>query len=54
MSAMLVDDDDLAEFLHRYTDACADAGVEPLPPADLANLAEFLLTSAGLADRTLH
>ncbi len=47
-------DDDIAAFLARYADACADAGVAPLPPAALAELADVLLTSAGFGCRTLH
>jgi hypothetical protein len=47
-------DDDLADFLARYADACADAGVAPLPPAALAELAEALLTGTAIAESTLH
>lgn len=47
-------DDDLADYLARYADACADAGVQPLPPAARAELVEALLTWAALPARTVH
>ena len=54
IAGMDPDDDDLTGFLMRYVDACADAGVEPLPLATLAALAGVLLTSNALTQITLH
>jgi hypothetical protein len=47
-------DDDLAGFLARYADACAEAGIDPLSLAALAELAEALLTGNGPTPTTLH
>lgn len=47
-------EDDLAEFLDNYADACAVAGVEPLPLAAVAELAKMLLTATGLTEVALH
>lgn len=40
-------EDEMAEFLDGYADACADVGVEPLPIAALAELAEMLVAVTG-------
>ena len=46
-------DDELATFLTRYEDACAEAGVEPLPMEDLSALASAILSGAVAGMATL-
>ncbi len=46
--------DDLADFLARYADACADASAEPLSYVALAALVEALLTSPDFPLLALH
>ena len=48
------DEDNLTAFLTRYREACAEAGVEPLPVAELAALAESLLSSTDVPSVILH
>jgi hypothetical protein len=51
---MELDDDEVAAFLARYADACADAGIEPLPMDDLRALAEAILTGRVAGSQTLQ
>lgn len=51
---MDADDDDVAAFLARYNDACAEVGASPLPLDDLVVLVRALLTGAIPAMVTLH
>jgi hypothetical protein len=48
------DDDDLAEFLDRYDEACVESGVEPLSANDLAVLADAMLTRGVAGSHHLH
>ena len=49
-----MDDTEIEAFLTRYAQACADAGVEPLPEDDLAVIARAIVTGALPAFVTLH
>ena len=44
-----MDDAELEDFIATYTDACAAAGVEPLPPEDLAVIANAVLTGVRIS-----
>ena len=49
---MGVDDfDDVAAFLDRYRDVCAELAIDPLPPGELADLVAAML---GEPPTTLH
>jgi hypothetical protein len=50
---MDLEDDALRDFLNDYADACAQAGVDPLPLGDLAALAAAVLAGTVPAV-TLH
>jgi len=50
---MYIDNDNVADFLARYEDACLEAGIEPLSIADLAVLVGALLSREDAAT-TLH
>jgi hypothetical protein len=51
---MALDEDDLADFLAAYQDACAEAGFEPLSIDILAALAEGMLTGIVMTAQTQH
>ena len=46
----LDDFDDVAAFLERYRDVCAELAIDPLPPGELAELVAALVAEPA----TLH
>ena len=51
---MDIDDEDVADFLIGYAQACVNAGIEPMPINALAALAQAILNESVAGAHVMH